>query len=37
MVRVSDDLGGSSHGWGDVVAKSAVVTASGCSDEFLWP
>ena len=20
-----------------VVAKSAVVTAGGCSDEFLWP
>ena len=36
MVRVSDDLGGSnSCGWG-VVAKSVVVTAGGCSDEFLW-
>ena len=38
MVRVSDDLNGSSsHGRGGVVAKSAVVTAGGCLDEFLWP
>ena len=37
MVRVSDDLGGcSSHGRGGVVAQLAVVTAGGCSDEFLW-
>ena len=39
MVSVSNDLGGSSssRGQGCVVAKSAVVTAGGCSDEFLWP
>ena len=44
MVRVSDDLGGSScRGRGGVVAKSAVVTVGGVSkirqgsDEFLWP
>ena len=42
MVRVSDDLGGSSsRGQGGIVAKSAVVTAGGVSkirqssDEFL--
>ena len=44
MVRVSDDLdGSSSHGQGGVVAKSVVVTAGGVpkisqgSDEILWP
>ena len=44
MVRVSDDLGGSSsRGQGGVVAKSAVVTAGGVSkirqssNGFLWP
>ena len=44
VVRVSDDLGGSSsRGRGSVVAKSAVVTAGGVSkiclssNAFLWP
>ena len=44
VVRVSDDLGGSSRrGRGDVVAKSALITAGGVSkirqisDEFLRP
>ena len=37
VVRVSDDLGGSSsRGRVCVVVKSAVVIAGGCSDEFLW-
>ena len=38
VVRVSDDLSSSSScGRGGIVAKLAVVTAVGCSDEFLWP
>ena len=40
VVRVSDDLGGSSsRGRGGVVAKSAVDVSKICqsSDEFLWP
>ena len=44
VVRVSDDLGGSSsRGRGGMIAKSAVVTAGGVSkirqssDGFLWP
>ena len=40
LVRVSDDLGGSSsHGWGGVVAKLAVVHSRWCvknPSEFRW-
>ena len=40
VVRVSDDLSGSSsHGWGGVVAKSAVVHSRWCVknlSEFGW-